>query len=86
MNEQQARALVEARIAVIPDFPEPGVQFRDLTPVFADGPAFHALAEALTAPFAGRFDYLAGVEARGFLLAGAASALCGAGLLPVRKA
>ena len=86
MNEQQARARVEARIAVIPDFPEPGVQFRDLTPVFADGPAFHALAEALTAPFAGRFDYLAGVEARGFLLAGAASALCGAGLLPVRKA
>lgn len=86
MNESDARAIVEPRIMTIPDFPEPGVLFRDLTPVFADGPAFHALAEALTAPFAGRFDVLAGVEARGFLLAGAASALCGAGVLPVRKA
>lgn len=86
MNESEARAIVEPRIATIPDFPEPGVLFRDLTPVFADGPAFHALSESLTAPFAGRFDVLAGVEARGFLLAGAASALCGAGVLPVRKA
>ncbi|WP_308797485.1 adenine phosphoribosyltransferase [Agromyces silvae] len=86
MNESETRAIVEPRIATIPDFPEPGIVFRDLTPVFADGPAFHALAEALTGPFAGRFDVLAGVEARGFLLAGAASALCGAGVLPVRKA
>ncbi|MFE5670712.1 adenine phosphoribosyltransferase [Agromyces sp. NPDC056523] len=86
MHESEVRALVESKLATIPDFPEPGVVFRDLTPVFADGPAFHALAEALTAPFEGRFDVLAGVEARGFLLAGAASALCGAGVLPVRKA
>jgi len=85
MHESEVRALVESRLATIPDFPEPGVVFRDLTPVFADGPAFHALAEALTTPFEGRFDVLAGVEARGFLLAGAASALCGAGVLPVRK-
>lgn len=86
MDDDQVRALVESKLATIPDFPEPGVLFRDLTPVFADGPAFHALSEALTAPFDGRFDDLAGVEARGFLLAGAASALCGAGVLPVRKA
>lgn len=86
MNEAQVRELVESKIATIPDFPEPGIVFRDLTPVFADGPAFHALSEALTVPFAGRFDHLAGLEARGFLLAGAASALCGAGVLPVRKA
>jgi adenine phosphoribosyltransferase len=86
MHESEVRALIESRLATIPDFPEPGVVFRDLTPVFADGPAFHALAEALTTPFEGRFDVLAGVEARGFLLAGAASALCGAGVLPVRKA
>ncbi|SFR91826.1 adenine phosphoribosyltransferase [Agromyces sp. CF514] len=86
MTDQDVRALVESHLATIPDFPEPGVLFRDLTPVFADGPAFHALSEALTAPFAGRFDVLAGVEARGFLLAGAASVLSGAGVLPVRKA
>ncbi|WP_127794701.1 adenine phosphoribosyltransferase [Agromyces sp. LHK192] len=81
-----ARSLVESRLAVIPDFPEPGIVFRDLTPVFADPEAFHALAESLTEPFAGRFDVLAGLEARGFLLAAAASALCGAGVLTVRKA
>lgn len=86
MNEDQVRELVESHIATIPDFPEPGILFRDLTPVFADGPAFHALSESLTEPFAGRFDVLAGIEARGFLLAAAASALCGAGVLPVRKA
>ncbi|MFF2372445.1 adenine phosphoribosyltransferase [Agromyces sp. NPDC058110] len=86
MTEHDVRALVEAHLATIPDFPEPGVLFRDLTPVFANGPAFHALSEALTAPFADRFDVLAGVEARGFLLAGAASVLSGAGVLPVRKA
>ena len=54
--------------------------------MFADAAAFHALSESLTTPFDGRFDVLAGVEARGFLLAGAASALCGAGVLTVRKA
>ncbi|WP_246149991.1 adenine phosphoribosyltransferase [Agromyces intestinalis] len=86
MNQTAARELVERHIATIPDFPEPGIVFRDLTPVFADGPAFHTLSESLTAPFAGEFDVLAGVEARGFLLAAAASALCGAGVLPVRKA
>lgn len=86
MNESETRTLVESRLAVIPDFPEPGVHFRDLTPVFADGAAFHALAEALVAPFAGRFDVLAGVEARGFLLAAAASVAAGVGVLPVRKA
>ncbi|BDZ55111.1 adenine phosphoribosyltransferase [Agromyces marinus] len=86
MNEAQVRDLVESRLVTIPDFPEPGIVFRDLTPVFADAAAFHALAGALTAPFDGAFDHLAGVEARGFLLAGAASVLSGAGVLPVRKA
>lgn len=86
MIEQTARELVESRIATIPDFPEPGVTFRDLTPVFASGPALHALATSLTDPFTGRFDDIGGVEARGFLIAGAASALTGAGVLTVRKA
>lgn len=86
MIEQTARELVESRIATIPDFPEPGVTFRDLTPVFASGPALRALATSLTDPFTGRFDDIGGVEARGFLIAGAASALTGAGVLTVRKA
>lgn len=86
MSEQSARELVSSLIASIPDFPEPGVTFRDLTPVFASGAALHALGTSLTEPFAGRFDVIGGVEARGFLIAGAASAICGAGVLTVRKA
>ena len=85
-TEPSARELVSSLIRSIPDFPEPGVTFRDLTPVFASGPALHALGTSLTEPFAGRFDDIGGVEARGFLIAGAASAVCGAGVLTVRKA
>ena len=86
VTEPSPRELVERLIVSIPDFPEPGVTFRDLTPVFANGAALHALAAGLTEPFAGRFDDIGGVEARGFLIAGAASVLTGAGVLTVRKA
>ncbi|MCI2956408.1 adenine phosphoribosyltransferase [Agromyces atrinae] len=86
MNTPSAAERVHDLIELIPDFPSPGILFRDLTPVFADGPALMALAEALVAPFEGRFDYIGGLEARGFLLAGAASAVCGKGVLTVRKA
>ncbi|MBK0417575.1 adenine phosphoribosyltransferase [Leucobacter sp. CSA1] len=76
----------ESLIRSIPDHPKPGVLFRDITPLLADAAALRATAEALVAPFAGRFDAVAGVEARGFLLAGAAAIASGAGLIPVRKA
>lgn len=71
--------------AVIPDYPKLGVVFRDLTPVFADGPALRAVVDALIAPFEGRFDFVAGVEARGFLLAAAAAYASGKGVITVRK-
>lgn len=71
---------------VIPDFPEPGILFRDLTPVFADGPALAAIADALVEPFDGQYDVVAGVEARGFALAAASAARSGHGLLLIRKA
>lgn len=73
-------------IRTIPDYPEPGVQFRDITPLLADAAALRACADALCAPFAGRFDVVAGVEARGFLLAGAVAIAAGVGLVPIRKA
>ncbi|WP_298226489.1 adenine phosphoribosyltransferase [Gryllotalpicola sp.] len=79
-------ALVESLIATIPDFPAPGIVFRDLTPVFAHGPALQALGRALAEPFEGSYDTIAGLEARGFLIAGAAGALSGTGVLTVRKA
>ena len=90
-----------AAIAVdIPDFPGPGVVFRDLTPVFADAGAFRQVAEALagsvledprgaalrTGPDDPGFDVVVGVEARGFLLAAAVAVVAGTGVVPVRKA
>ena len=83
----------------VPDFPEPGVLFRDLTPVFADGPAFRRVVDGLAAPSASdpraaavvapgesAFDVVVGVEARGFLLAAAVAYDAGVGVALVRKA
>ncbi len=78
--------VVRALLDSYPDFPTEGVVFRDLTPVFASGPAFRAVIEDLLAPFIGRFDVVAGVEARGFLLASAVAFATGTGVLAVRKA
>jgi adenine phosphoribosyltransferase len=84
--DAEALARAESLIAVIPDYPQPGVQFRDIAPLLADAGALRTVIAAMTAPFAGRFDVIAGVEARGFLLAGAAAVATGTGLVPIRKA
>lgn len=76
----------EALIREIPDYPSPGILFRDITPLLADGEAFKATVDALIAPFEGQFDVVAGIEARGFLLASAAGYASGKGVVPVRKA
>ncbi|MFD9889812.1 adenine phosphoribosyltransferase [Amycolatopsis sp. NPDC059027] len=73
------------RIAEVPDFPEPGVLFRDLSPLFADAPAFAAVADALAATVDPGVDLLAGVEARGFLLAAAVGYARGLGVALIRK-
>jgi len=72
-------------IRVVPDFPAPGVLFRDLTPLFADGAALRVVAEELAARLPSDTEVLAAVEARGFILAGALSMVTGLGLVPVRK-
>jgi adenine phosphoribosyltransferase len=79
-------AYAESLIRTIPDYPEPGVRFRDITPLLADAGALRAVVEAMIEPFAGQFDVVAGVEARGFLLAGAVAIAAGVGLVPIRKA
>jgi adenine phosphoribosyltransferase len=79
-------ARAESLILEIPDYPEPGILFRDITPLLADAAALRAVTDGLIAPFAGRFDVVAGVEARGFLLAGAMAIAAGVGMVPVRKA
>lgn len=81
-----ALARAEALIRSIPDYPEPGILFRDITPLLADADALRAATAALVEPFAGDFDVVAGVEARGFILAGAAAVAAGVGFVPIRKA
>ena len=83
-HEQLSRA--EALIALTPDFPQPGILFRDIGPMLTDADALAAVTEALAEPFVGGFDLVAGVEARGFLLAGTVAASSRSGLLPIRKA
>lgn len=98
--DQPLDELIASLTVDIPDHPEPGVLFRDLTPVFADGPAFRRVVEGLAAPadsdpraaaVAGAdggpaFDVVVGVEARGFLLAAAVAHAAGVGVVLVRKA
>jgi adenine phosphoribosyltransferase len=70
----------------IPDFPEPGIVFKDITPVLADGKAFAALVDALAEPFRDiGVNKVAGIEARGFTLATPVAERLGAGFIPVRK-
>jgi adenine phosphoribosyltransferase len=85
MPTTTAHEAIERLSRVVPDFPSPGVTFRDLTPVFADGPALRAVTDALVQPFAGRFDVIAGVEARGFVLAASAAYATGHGVVMIRK-
>src|SRR5262249_30685633 len=72
----------------VPDFPKPGILFKDLSPLFADGPAFHEVIDDIAARYTDGdlgFDVVAGIEARGFLLAAALSYATGAGVVPIRK-
>lgn len=81
-----AREALDRLTGIVPDFPEPGIAFRDLTPVLADADALHHVAAELAAAADGPCDAIAGVEARGFALAAAAAAVSGTGLLLIRKA
>lgn len=73
-------------IRPIPDFPKPGILFRDITPLLADVAAFAAAIDRLAEPWRGaRLDAIAAVEARGFLFAGPLALELNAGLIPVRK-
>ncbi len=83
-----ADELLQRWVRTVPDWPEPGVTFRDLTPLFADAAAFHELIGHLTAAAAGLgpVDIVVGVEARGFILGAPVADRLGAGFVPLRKA
>ena len=68
----------------VPDFPKPGVQFKDLTPVFADRHGFAAVTDAL-ADIASGADLVAGIDSRGFLVAAGVATRLGTGVLAIRK-
>ncbi|SDN04005.1 adenine phosphoribosyltransferase [Cryobacterium flavum] len=82
---KSAASYVEALLASYPDFPKPDILFRDLNPVFADAVAFRAIIDDLADQHRGRFDAVAGIEARGFLLAAAVGYAANVAVLAVRK-
>ena len=70
----------------VPDFPKPGIIFKDITPLLADAGMFRAACDAMAAPFRGQgIELVAAIESRGFLLAGPVANVLGAGLIPIRK-
>jgi adenine phosphoribosyltransferase len=81
--------LITARIRDIPDYPKPGIVFKDITPLLADSSAFAAVVDALADGHRegepGRIDKVAGIEARGFIFAAPVAFELGAGFVPVRK-
>jgi adenine phosphoribosyltransferase len=78
------RRLILSRIRDVPDYPQPGVLFKDITPLLADPAAFAATVAGLADGYA-TVDKVAGIEARGFILAAPVACSLGAGFVPVRK-
>jgi adenine phosphoribosyltransferase len=87
--------LISARVRDIPDYPQPGIVFKDITPLLADGSAFATVVGAIAAGAGsgrgsepggwGRIDKVVGIEARGFILAAPVATCLTAGFVPVRK-
>jgi adenine phosphoribosyltransferase len=87
MSPVDLESLLRSRIREVPDFPEPGVSFKDITPLLSDHTAFAGLVDAMVSHQGrGTIDKVAGIEARGFILGAAVAYHFGAGFVPVRKA
>ncbi len=78
--------LLHRLVRDVPDFPQPGVVFKDIAPLLADGPAFAAVIGHFADRYRGRVDTVVGIEARGFMLAAPLAIELGVGFVPVRKA
>ena len=77
---------VRRLIRDIPDFPKPGIVFKDITPLLADGPAFRRVTAHMAAPYQqSRITHVVGIESRGFILGAPIAQHLGAGFVPVRK-
>ena len=76
---------LKRHIRDVPDFPKPGIVFKDITPLLSDAGAFRAAIDALIAPYRGRVDLVLGIESRGFIVGSAAAYALGTGIAVVRK-
>ena len=80
------RLNLEHYIRTIPDFPLPGIQFKDITPLLADGPAFNQVIAQFSERYAGqKIDAVVGIESRGFIFSAPLAINLGVGLVPIRK-
>jgi adenine phosphoribosyltransferase len=86
MNDVAFESDLKAAIRTIPDYPKPGIMFRDITTLLGDARAFRRTVDELVQPWAGgKIDKVAGIEARGFILGGAVAHQVSAGFVPIRK-
>ncbi len=77
---------IKSRIRTVPDYPKPGIMFRDVTTLLGDAQGLRKTVDELVQPFTGnRIDKVAAIEARGFILGGAVAHQLGVGFVPVRK-
>jgi adenine phosphoribosyltransferase len=86
MRIEMDTAVLRESIRDIPDFPKPGVTFKDITPLLADPVAFSTAVDAIVVSFGrGTIDKVVGIEARGFIIAAPVAYHFGAGFIPLRK-
>lgn len=86
MNTQEKLTLIENSIITIPDYPKPGILFRDITSLLEDAIAFRTTVEMLVAHYQDKkIDKVVGTEARGFIFAAPIALALNAGFIPVRK-
>ncbi len=86
LKDSLAMSDLAASIRTIPNYPKPGILFRDITTLLGDARSFRRAVDELVQPLAGaKVDKVAGIEARGFILGGAVAHQLSAGFVPVRK-
>ena len=86
MTSAQLENDLQSSIRAIPDYPKPGIVFRDITTLLGNARAFRRAVDELVQPWAGmKIDKVAGIEARGFILGGAVAHQVSAGFVPIRK-
>ena len=87
MTMSREASWLATHVRDVPDFPKPGISFKDITPLLADVDAFRFTVDAIADHFSGHdVDRVLGIEARGFIVAGPVAYRLGAGFVPVRKA